>query len=267
MKIERYVKSPSIEAAFASLHEGTNNKIIAGGAWLKLTDPTIDTAIDLSLLNLDFITDNGKEIEIGAMTTLHTLGRNAILNKIYDGILSRAAMQIMGITVRNIATIGGCIMGKFGFSDILTPLVAMDALLIFHQHDKMTVVEFLNTKENIRDILVKVVIRKANTRGYFRKIALTHLDFAVLNTAVSRNGSEFRIVFGSRPGVSTRAYKAESFLKEQIKIDEDVMNKAVEIAAAECQFGSNQRGSAEYRQSLAKVYAKRGIKAVTTNEN
>ncbi|MFA5742244.1 MAG: FAD binding domain-containing protein [Candidatus Izemoplasmatales bacterium] len=267
MKIERYMKASSIADAFAILQERPDNKIIAGGAWLKLTDPVINTAIDLSLLGLNSISEQDNEIEIGAMTTLYTLEKSAIIQKMYDGILAQAAMKIMGITIRNIATIGGCIMGKFGFSDIITPLMAMEAILVFHQHQRMTLEAFLDSKANFQDVLIKIVIPKTEARGYFHKIALTSLDFAVLNIAVSRKNSEYRIVFGSRPGVASRAFAAEQYLKELKNVSEDIINKAVDMAASECRFGTNQRGSAEYRLNLAKVYAKRGIEAVTDYEN
>jgi CO/xanthine dehydrogenase FAD-binding subunit len=267
MKIEKYVKPSSAGEAFRLLLEKSENRIIAGGAWLKLTDPDIPCAIDLSLLSLNLISETKTSVEIGAMATLHAIGTNAALQKLYGGILSEAAMKIMGIPIQNIATAGGTVMGKFGFSDLITPLLAMDARLVFFKHPEMPLAEFLELKENLRDILIKIVIPKKEAAGYFHKVAKTSLDFAVLNVAVAKIGKDYRIAVGARPGIAALALNAAKHLSYQEMVTGEAIEETAKMAAKELVFGTNQRASAEYREALAKVYVERGLKAVTPHES
>ena len=55
LTINEYRKVESLEEAY-ELNQKKNNKIIAGGVWMKIGDRRIATAIDLSGLGLDQIT-------------------------------------------------------------------------------------------------------------------------------------------------------------------------------------------------------------------
>jgi CO/xanthine dehydrogenase FAD-binding subunit len=234
---------------------------------LKLTNQDTGTAVDLSQLSLDTISETDEVIEIGAMATLHSLGTNLIIQNFCGGILSHAAMKIMGIPVRNIATIGGSVMGKFGFSDLITPLLAMEAKLVFADHEEMTLAAFLDSKENLRDLLVKIIIPKISGEGYFHKVAKTSMDFAMVNVAIVLSENRFRIVIGGRPGIAAFAKKAAQFLSSQSRLTSEILKTAASLAVEELNFSSNQRASGEYRKHLAQVYVERGLKAVVFHEN
>lgn len=72
LTINEYRKVESLEEAY-ELNQKKNNKIIAGGVWMKIGDRRIATAIDLSGLGLDQITETDTEFVIGAMTTLREI--------------------------------------------------------------------------------------------------------------------------------------------------------------------------------------------------
>lgn len=267
MKIESYSVPSSFQEVLSILRKRPENKIIAGGAWLKLTNQDIGTAIDLSALALETISETDEFVQIGAMTRLYALGTSPIVKNLCDGILSQAAMKIMGIPVRNIATIGGSVMGKFGFSDVITPLLALNAKLVFADCGEMTLEAFLDSKENLRDLLVNIFIPKNAGKGYFHKVAKTSLDFAVINVAIVQSKNQSRIVVGGRPGMAALANKASQFLSSQTQMTSEILESAAKMAAEELSFSSNQRASSEYRKHLAKVYIERGLKAVISHES
>jgi len=259
MKIEHYTKASSLTEASDLLHQDSTNAILGGGAWMKLTNKTIGTLIDISGLGLDQIEESDDAVTIGSMTTLRQLETSPIVQSLDDGILSRAAGSIMGINVRNIATIGGSIMGKYSFSDVITPLLAMDATLVFHNRPPMKLETFLHERHNNPDILIAITLPKALSKAYFYYVKKTAMDFAVINIAIVRRDT-IRIAVGARPGGATLASTAMTFVDQnQTK---DIADEAARLASNDIHVGSNVRASDDYRKELIKVYVRRGLEEV-----
>ena len=78
-------------------------------------------------MGLDTIEETDTEIIIGAMATLRDLETNAALNAYTAGAVREAVRHIVGVQFRNCATVGGSIYGRFGFSDVLTMFLVLDA--------------------------------------------------------------------------------------------------------------------------------------------
>lgn len=114
LTINEYRKVESLEEAY-ELNQKKNNKIIAGGVWMKIGDRRIATAIDLSGLRLDQITETDTEFVIGAMTTLREIEKHAGLAAYTNGAIRESVRHIVGVQFRNCATVGGSIFGRFGF--------------------------------------------------------------------------------------------------------------------------------------------------------
>ena len=85
------------------------------------------TAIDLCDLGLDTIEETDEEFSIGARVTLRELEQHVGLNTYTHDAVKNAVKDIVGVQFRNMATIGGSIWGRFGFSDVLTVFLAMDS--------------------------------------------------------------------------------------------------------------------------------------------
>lgn len=266
MKIDKFYQAASLEDAYQLLLETNKNMIIAGGAWLKLSVKNADTLIGLDFLNLNKVTETTEFIEIGANTTLRDLETNPLLQNHYSGILSNAISNIMSVQVRNIATIGGSVIGKFGFSDLIGSLLVMDAKLVFYKKGELSLEDYLNSNSKEKDILVKVLLPKRKATAYFKKVSITALDFAVLNIAVSKFEKKILIAVGARPGIAKLALEASKYLSNQNTISTLVIEEAVKIASKEYNFSKNNRASAEYRKNLAEVYIKRGLTEVSQYE-
>jgi CO/xanthine dehydrogenase FAD-binding subunit len=267
MEIKQYFQAASLQEAYLKVTEASGNIILGGGVWMKLSTKKIDAAIGLELLALDTIEETTNSYEIGSMVTLRQLETHAGLNTLSSGILPKAAGKIMGVPFRNLATIGGSIMGKFAFSDLFAPLLVMDAALVFYKAGTMPLTEFLDQRKMNPDVLIKIIVPKTDSKGYFHKVSTTALDFATLNLAIFWEMGTIKMAIGARPSIATRTWKAENFLNRQMKPTDADIEQTVAIACDELKFGSNNKASAEYRKTLAKAYLQRGLKEVIYGED
>lgn len=266
MKINEFVRPSTLEDAYKLLNENNDNVVLGGGLWLRLSTKNIEKAIILDDVVLDEIIETKDSFEIGSMTSLRAIETNPELLDYFNGILPDAISQVMGVALRNMATIGGSIMGKYAFSDIIPPLLVMKTDLVFYKQGTMSLEDFLEHKGKLKDILVKVVIHKQNGYGYFKKVRKTALDFAVLNITIAYT-NKFEIQIGARPSISMKPEKALEFINNQKKINDDVIAQTAKFACEELRFGSNTRAGQEYRKNVCEVYIKRGLKEVISDES
>lgn len=259
MNIKEYFKPASIEEAYRILQD-KKGTVIGGGVFLHLGKREIDAAIDLSELNLDYICEQDGYIRIGAYATLSKVVSSDVLKQSFDGILPKTAGIIMGVQIRNMVTVGGCAAGKYGFSDLITSLLAVDAQVELYKHGAMSLGEYLGSRIS-DDILTAVIIKKENGKAAYSNLRNTSTDFSILNAAVSRIGNNFRICVGARPSTAKLACKASEFMKDA-ELTEESAKKAGEIAAEELEFGSDLRGSSAYRKELCKTLVMRSIMEV-----
>ena len=131
LKIKEYVKAESLEQAY-ELNQKKTNCVIGGMLWLKMVTRNVQKAIDLSGLGLDQIEENDEEFSIGAMVTLRQIELHEGLNTWSQGAVKESVTHIVGVQFRNLATVGGSIFGKFGFSDVLSCFLAFDSYVELH---------------------------------------------------------------------------------------------------------------------------------------
>jgi CO/xanthine dehydrogenase FAD-binding subunit len=262
MEIKNYHQATTLLDAYETLNKDPKNVIIGGGLWLKHANQNVNTLIDLSQLGLNQITEEKDDIVVGAMVTIRDFETNPLIHQLASGMLYLGTNQIMGTGFRNMATIGGSVFGKYPFSDLITPLLALDTRLVFFMSGEMSLLEYIERKGKLSDILVYIKIKKHAGKGYFKKVANTQLAFSMLNVAIHYQHQQFKIVVGSRPGIAELAIEAMNHLNQAKSITKDVIHEAVELMAKTTQFGNNEDATEGYRRELAKVYMKRGIEEV-----
>ena len=257
MKVNEYVRAASLEEAYSLKKSSPKNKIIGGGLWLKKGNADVDKLIDLSLLGLDKIEEKKDYVSVGALVTQREFETSPLIKKIGGGVLCEAVHQIMGPAFRNLATIGGSIYGKFGFSDVLTALLGFRVDLVFYPEEVVSLDEYVKKPGFADGILREVRIYKSDAKAFFKKVKLTALDYPILNVCVTKD-KEYRIVVGSRPLLSYLCENAMKYLNDGGK---DI-DKAVEVAMSELKLGDSMSAKASYRTQLAQVYLKRALEEV-----
>ena len=260
-----YVTPSSIDDAYALMMQDKKHVIKGGGAWLKLTMKSAEKLISLDELNLNQIVVRENEIEIGSMTTLREIETNEDINNLYEGILSLACHNIMGINVRNIATIGGSVMGRLAFSDLYPALLVMDTTLVFYKSGAVKLAEFLQNPTQNKDLLLALRIPKKHGFGYYKKVATTPLDFAIMNLAISYQKGLWKIAVGSTPYMASLAISAADYLNQHKTFGDKQIQQAISYVFQDIKISSNIRANKEYRVKLIETYIKRGIKKVISN--
>ena len=259
MKVNEYYRASSLEDAYQKLQASPKNAIVAGGLWMKKMGQSYDSLIDLSKLGLDKISETKDEVIVGSMVSQRDFEDSKIVSFLYAGAPAFAVREVMGVNFRNLATIGGSIMGRYPFSDVITGLLPYDVELEFYPAQKMSLEEYLNYKGKLNAILIAVHIKKGEGKGFFKKVKTTALDFPIVNIAVAKVNKEYRVVVGARPMVAAKSYKAMEYLNNGGKD----FAKAAELAVEELSFMDNKDASREYRVDLAKVYVRRGLEEVS----
>ena len=253
-----YLVPQTVEEAYEALVSKKSARLIGGGCFLRMGNRRIGLAIDLSQAGLEFINDIGNEIEIGAMVSLRDFETSAILKENFGSIIGDSVKSIVGVQLRSIATMGGTVYSKYGFSDPIVALLALNADVVLHKGGRISLEDFLQEEEIRKDILKKIIIKKDAGRGAFETMRNSAIDYAILSVATTKKDNRYRIAVGARPGKAKIAYEAMGYI-EKADISEEIAKIAGEIAANEMSFGTNNRGSGEYRKELCKVLVKRSI--------
>lgn len=254
------VQPGTIQEAYKILTEHRNNIILGGCVFLRLSSRRVNTAIDLSKIDLNYITEHEDYIEIGATTTFRDIEISPLLNQYYGGMLPKALSNIIGVQFRNIVMIGASVFSRYGFSDLLTALLALDTEVELYKGGRMPLERFLSNSYQ-KDILTKVFIKKNNRKTSFHNLRNSASDYPILNVAASELNHHWKITVGARPGRASIAYNASEGLSK-IEFDSKSIDDIATLASEEIIFGTNMRGTAEYRKAICKVLVKRAIMEV-----
>lgn len=260
---KNYVAPNTLEEAYGVLCQNKKNQIMGGMMWMRLGEKNIPTVIDLKKLGLNTIEEKEGYIEIGASVTLRQMEINELLQNHFDGILSECVKHIVGVQFRNSATIGGSVFGKFGFSNIITALLALETEVVLYKGGVMSLEEFLD-KPFEKDVLTHIRIKKNDRKVSYAMYAQTATDLPIIVVATSKYENDWRISVGARPSKARLSLKAAECLNDGVS-DESV-KRACEMVIEELNFGSNLRASEEYRKILTKEYVRRSIEAIRVAE-
>lgn len=242
--IQKYIRVQSLEEAW-QLNQKKRNRILGGMLWLRLGKGNINTAIDLCDLGLDKIEETEEQFSIDAMVTLRDLEMHEGLNAYFDHAIADAVKDIVGVQFRNMATVGGSIWGRFGFSDVLTVFLALDTYVELYKGGIIPLEQFAKMKKD-DDILVRLIVKKTPCKVVYSSMRNQSTDFPVIACAVAKAGDEYRASIGARPlhAVLIRGKQDEDFAA---------------FVAEHTPVGGNMRGSAAYRTHLIKVLVERSI--------
>mgnify|MGYP000010608779 FL=1 len=245
MTIREYKRAESLEEAW-QLNQKKANRILGGMIWLKMETINVGTAIALSGLGLDTIEETDVGFSIGAMVTLRQLETHPGLETFTHGAVREALRHIVGVQLRNLATVGGSIYSRFGFSDVLTLFLAMDCSVELYKGGIVPLREYAERPYD-RDIVVRLLVRKEAADYCYQSVRNSQTDIPVLTCAAARlQDGSYRFAVGARP---LKAVLYEEPAASAQKLAEEIQKQVA--------TGSNMRGSAEYRRHLTGVLVRR----------
>lgn len=267
----QYVRAQSLDEAY-ELYQKKPNFVLGGMLWLKMKNKTLGTAIDLCDLGLDQIDEDENEFRIGAYATLRQIETHEALNAYTHGAIAESVRHIVGVQFRNVATVGGSIWGRFGFSDVMTIFRALGAKVQLHKAGVMDLDEFAALPRTTRDVLVSVIVPK-NAKGIvYLSQRNQSTDFPVLTCAVANRSGRYVAVIGASPymaepvwdedgildGITGAETDGNAALTENSESNEKI-EKFAGYVADHIRFGSNIRAGAEYREMICRVLTRRAV--------
>ena len=267
----QYVRAQSLDEAY-ELYQKKPNFVLGGMLWLKMKNKTLGTAIDLCDLGLDQIDEDENEFRIGAYATLRQIETHEALNAYTHGAIAESVRHIVGVQFRNVATVGGSIWGRFGFSDVMTIFRALGAKVQLHKAGIMDLDEFATLPRTTRDVLVSVIVPK-NAKGVvYLSQRNQSTDFPVLTCAVANRSGRYVAVIGASPYMAEPVWDEEGILDclADAKTDGNAaltdnsetnakIDKFAGYVAEHIRFGSNIRAGAEYREIICRVLTRRAV--------
>ena len=263
LNIREYVKVQSLEEAY-ELNQKRTNKVIGGMLWMKMGSRNIQKAIDLSGLGLDKIEETEEEFRIGCMTTLRDLELHPGLEAYTGGAMKESLRHIVGVQFRNLATVGGSIFGRFGFSDVLTLFLGLDTDVELYKGGIVPLSEFAWSKRD-NDILVGLIVKKRPVQIVYQSLRLSRTDFPVLASAVVCLDGKWRAVIGAGPQRALLIEDEENFLGGGLT--EENIRKFAAYVKEKTPTGSNMRAGADYRSHLVEVQVRRALERMRGEEN
>lgn len=249
LTIDRYLRASSLEEAYEAAQK-KNSAVLGGMLWLRLSHRHVSTAIDLSALGLCGVEDLGDRYRIGAYTTLRMLETHEGLHRDFGGVIGDALRDIVGVQFRNLATVGGSVFGRFGFSDVVTVFLALGASVELYPSGTVSLETFCGMR-GVKDILTHVILPKRQVRTAYRAMRNTATDFPSLNVCAVLAEDALTVMVGARPlcAVAYRLPAAGAGTAEEI----------AEKIAKETVFASNSRASETYRRHLCRVLVARAV--------
>ena len=273
-----YYAPASVEEAIALLERyGDEAKLLAGGQSLiplmKLRFASPRALVDLNRIEgLDAIGEDDGHLAIGALVRHKDCERSEAMRGRY-GVLGDAAPQISDPIVRNLGTVAGSLAHADPQGDWGSALLAAGAHVEAVGPGGTRTIELdelfhgpFTTSLEPTEVVTSVRVPDPGPRagGTYLKLERKVGDFATVGVAVHvslDNGTVRRagIALTAVGPRNLRARTAEEALAGAT-LDDDTIREAAELAAEAAQPRSDQRGSADYKRNVVRVFTERGLR-------
>jgi len=226
----------------------------------------------------DISIDPDGVMHLGAMVTLSALERSPVVRK-EAAVITRALKTLSNVRVRNVATIGGHLAHADPHLDLPPVLIALGAsVTIVNPAGERTLpldqlyAGYLETTLARNELIAEVTVPAPAGRraAYLKCTTRSADDWPALGVAVALDagGGVVRnacIVIGAATVTPTRLAKAEAALRG-VRVDDAVLRRAGDAAAAEARVIGDQHGSAAYKRELLRVYLARAVRAALAGD-
>src|SRR3982751_5570685 len=272
-----YHSPRSVNEAISLLNEhGDDAKLLAGGHSLiplmKLRFAQPGHLIDVRKIpGLAGIREAGDAILIGAATTHAEIERSRVGERL--PILGEAASQIGDPLVRNVGTVGGSLAHADPGADWPAVMLALSAeFRVSGPRGTRTIqaddffLDILTTALQPAELLTEVSIPlpPARTGSAYAKFRHPASGYALIGVAAQVSldaGNSVREARVAVTGVGTRATRARATEKALVgqRASDELISQASRAISEELEPRGDAKGSVEYQQHLATVYARRAI--------
>ena len=232
------------EASATLIEQGKKAACFAGGTSLiQRRFGSVEHLVSLAKLGLDRIEGN----TIGAMATLSELVEYETELPAMK-VLQQAAHSAASGFLRNKATVGGSALICFRWSDLVAPLLAMNA--VFHLQSplgkrQLTGTELYGKSTPLRklksgEILTEISLPENVTDFSFTKYGMTRFCHAIWDVAVIKFNDDHRVALSAGTTFPMRLPRVEELLVQskvaladiRNAIDASVINKELKVTAS-----------------------------------
>ncbi|TDV54956.1 FAD binding domain-containing protein [Actinophytocola oryzae] len=210
----------------------------------------VDRLISLRHAGLAGIHLDGKDVTVGAATTLAQVGADDRLAELHPVVRSIASPP-----VRNLATVGGNLLVPQPHGDLAVALLALDARIDLLSADGSRTI---TVGEPVRDDEIVTAIHFGLPTGawrYRKAMRRRHNSASIVTVAAVLDGEHTRIALGGVARRPVRATAAESVLRN----DPDAVEEAAEAARVGIEPFDDAYASAWYRNRVLPVHVRRAL--------
>ena len=285
---QNYIMAESLEGAAKILAESNGKaRIITGGTDLILEierglRPDLKIIIDISKIpGLDSISEDsdGYIHILPNVTHNHVVASPLIREKAFA--LLQACWEVGSPQIRNRGTVIGNLVTASPANDTISPLMALDAKVKLSSPGGERVVPLSEFYTGVRktvmapdEIITEVFFKglEVNQPSFFIKTALRKaqaisvINISVVLTMKAKMVEAASITLGAVAPTIIHAEAAETYLKGK-SLEESAVEQAARLVAEAAHPITDVRGSAEYRDYMVGVIAKRALTAITDGVN
>jgi CO/xanthine dehydrogenase FAD-binding subunit len=249
MPIQNYQRPIDTSAALEALRQQGAVSLAFGPRVPDEPFAGIETAVDLSALNLNYIREEGSALHLGAGTPLQDLAASPLLQAHAGGVLAEAAQLAAGLGLRNLATLGGALAFIAGPQELRLALLALNATVIL-RGDKTTEIPVADFRAAGQRVMREAKFYRARGSGALARVARTPRDEAIVaavavitqeNVSVAVSGASASPLLKSAP---LTTYQLQPFVDALVATSNPI---------------GDYRGSTEYRSAMAGVLARRAL--------
>jgi len=253
------------------------SKIIAGGQSLlillkqRLISPEYLLYIK-DLKELDYIKYDGTSgLRIGALATHRSIETSDLIKKEFP-VLAEAEHDLASPQIRNWGTIGGNICHADPASDIVPPLIALDARVKVMNLSGVREVPLEGLFRDYYETILKpdemvteicIPTPQSHTSVAYSKFSLRRTDMAVVGVAASitlnpidRVCRDLRVILGGVSSVPKRIFESEDMIRGK-SFDESLIEEAALVASREVEPVADVYFSEKYKREIVKVMVKK----------
>jgi aerobic carbon-monoxide dehydrogenase medium subunit len=273
-----YSAATTLDEALSSLDRfGEEGKVLAGGQSLiplmKLRFAAPGALIDINRVQgLDGLSEEGGELRIGALTRHKECERSELLSGRW-GVLGDAAPQISDPLVRNMGTVGGSLAHADPQGDWGSALMAAGARVVAQSsggNREIALEDFFagpfTTALEPNEVLTEIRVPDPGptAAGTYLKLERRVGDFATVGVAVHVSFDNGQV---GRAGIALtavgprnmRAPAAEAALAGA-SLDDEAIKEAARLAAEAAEPRDDDRGTADYKRNVVRVFVERGLR-------